>query len=232
LHRGQLADRRVVELGTISVSELSDGERAPLADQLARAAELQRTVLAVREIEPLPRLLGLIVLAKAPRPGATEAVRTLRKAQFTLALAHAAIDPRDQEALTALDVQAVAEWPATAIGLVQPGQPALESCAATIHFGGRARVGDGPDSEIVIARDDPRTLVDLLQFARDFRVRIRIATIAANLPGLALLAAAIGYAPASPLFVTIVALAGIVLAVGIPQALRLSPTMANEVDEE
>jgi len=29
-----------------------------------------------------------------------------------------------------------------------------------------------------------------------------------------------------------VALAGVVLGVGLPQALRLSPTLANEVDEE
>ncbi len=84
----------------------------------------------------------------------------------------------------------------------------------------------------MIARDDPRTLVDLLQFARDFRIRTRTAIAVANLPGIALLAAALGYLPASPLFVTIAALAGVALAVALPQALRLSPTMANEVDEE
>jgi hypothetical protein len=232
LHRGQLPDRRIVELGTIAASVLPEEERAPFADQLARAAELRRMVLALREVEPTPRLLGLMVLAKAPRPGATEAVRTLRKAEFTVALANAAIDPRGQEVLTALAVQPAADRPASAIGLVRPGQPALTSCAATIYFGGRAHTLGKQDSEIVIARDDPRTLVDLVQFARDFKIRTRTATIAANVPGIALLAAAIGYAPASPLFMTIVALAGIVLAVGIPQALRLSPTMANEVDEE
>jgi len=232
VRRGQLPDRRIVELGAIAATALPEEERAPFADQLARAAELHRAVLALREVEPSSRLLGLMVLAKAPRPGATEAVRTLRKAAFTLTLANVTVDPKDQEALSALALEPVAKWPASAIGVVRPGQPALKSCEATIQFGGRARTGGEQDSEVVIARDDPRTLVDLLQFARDFRIRTRIATIVANLPGIALLAAAIGIAPASPLFMTVVALAGIVLAVGIPQALRLSPTMANEVDEE
>lgn len=232
LHRGQLPDRRVVELGTVEDSAIGADERAPFADQLARAAELHRTVLALSEVEPSPRLLGLIVLAKAARPGATEAVRTLRKADFTLALANAEIAPEDREALDGLAMEGAADWPSSAIGLVRPDQPPLESCAATIHFGGRKRTDGEQDSEIVIARDDPRTLVDLLQFARDFRIRIRIAIVVANLPGAALLAAALGYLPASPLFVTVAALAGVALAVVIPQALRLSPTMANEVDEE
>jgi hypothetical protein len=232
LHRGRLPDRRVVEIGTVEASAINAEERAPFADQLARAAELHRTVLALREVEPAPRLLGLIVMAKAARPGATEALRTLRKADFTLALANAAIDPKDHEPLGGLEVKTVASWPSSAIGLVQPGQPPLDGCATTIHFGGRAWADGNQDSEIVIARDDPRTLVDLLQFARDFKVRSRMAVIVANLPGLALLAAALGYVPASPFFLTIVALMGIALAVVVPQALRVSPTLANEVDEE
>jgi hypothetical protein len=232
LHRGQLPDRRVVEIGAIEAARIAAEERAPFADQLARAAELHRTVLALREIEPAPRLLGFIVLAKAARPGASEAVRTLRKADFTLTLPNIELDPKDQEALGGLEMKSVVEWPSSAIALVRPGQPPLEGCATTIHFGGRAQADGKQDSDIVIARDDPRTLVDLLQFARDFRVRSRRAVLVANLPGLALLAAALGYVPASPFLLTIVALIGIALAVVMPQALRLSATLANEVDEE
>ena len=232
LHRGQLPDRRVVELGSIDANAPTAEERAPFTDQLARSAELQRTVLALREAEPTPRLLGVIVLAKAARPGATEAVRTLRKADFKLALADLDIAPRNREALEGLAVQSAKDWPPSAIGLVRPGNPPLASCATTIHFGGHTRAKAQGDSEIVIARDDPRTIVDLLQFARDFRVRTRPAIAVANLPGIALLAAALGYLPASPLLVTIAALAGIGLAVVVPQALRLSPTLANELDEE
>ena len=232
LRRGRLPDRRVAEIGAIEASAVSEDECAPFADQIARAAELHRIVLALTEIEPAPRLLGLLVLAKAARPGATEAVRTLRKAGFTLALAPADIDPRDQEALTALGLESAAGLPPSAIGIVRPGQPPLESSSIAIHFGGRLRAAGEVESDIVIARDDPRTLVDLLQFARDFWVRTRIAVTLSNLPGVALLSAALGYVPASPLFVTITALAGIVLAVAMPQALRLSPTIANEVDEE
>ncbi len=232
LQRGRLPDRRVVEVGPIEDSAIEPEERAPFAEQLGHAAELHRIVLALREVEPSPRLLGLIVLAKAARPGATEAVRTLRKANFTIALANAAIDPKDQEALNGLEVKSAADWPNAAIGLVRPGQPPLEHCATTICFGSRVPSGGEGNGDIIIARDDPRALVDLLQFARDFRVRTRTAVIAANLPGIAFLAAALGHVPASPLFVTIVALAGIALAVVVPQALRLSPTLANEVDEE
>ena len=232
LHRGRLPDRRVVEIGVVASSAISADERAPFADQLARAAELHRVVLALREVEPAPRLLGLIVLAKHARPGALETVRTLRKADFTLALATAEIDPKDQDALSGLEIARGQDGPPTAIGIVRPGQAPLEACAATIHFGGRAQADGGQDREIVISRDDPRTLVDLLQFVRDLKVRTRMAVIIANLPGVVLLAAALGYLPASPLFVTLVALAGIALAVVMPQALRLSPTLANEVDEE
>ncbi len=232
LHRGQLPDRRVAEIGAIEASAVSEDERAPFADQIARAAELHRIVLALTEIEPAPRLLGLLVLAKAARPGAAEAVRTLRKAGFTLALAPAEIDPKDREALIGLELERAAEPPPSAIGIVRPGQPPLESASITIHFGGRMRAAGEAESDIVIARDDPRTLVDLLQFARDFRVRTKIAIALSNLPGIALLSAALGFVPASPLFVTITALAGVGLAVAMPQALRLSPTIANEVDEE
>ncbi|HSE74766.1 MAG TPA: hypothetical protein VLB05_09650, partial [Dongiaceae bacterium] len=66
----------------------------------------------------------------------------------------------------------------------------------------------------------------------DFRVRMRAAIALSNLPGFALLAGAMGYVPASPLLITGAALAGIALAVATPQALRLSSTIANEVDEE
>jgi hypothetical protein len=230
LHRGQLPDRSVVEVGP--VASLSEAARQPFTEQVARAEELHRQVLALTKIEPAPRLLGLLVLANATRPGASETVRTLRKAGFALALAEADIPPRDREPLSSLALDAAADLPAAAIGLARPGQPSLDSCATTIHFGGRAKATPEHDSEIVVVRDDPRTIVDLLQFARDFRARTRIAIMAANLPGVALLAAALGYLPATPLVVSVAALAGVVLGVGLPQALRVSPTLANEVDEE
>ena len=230
LHRGQLPDGSVVEIGPIA--SLSEAARQPFVEQLARAEELHRQVLALTEVEPTPRLLGLLVLANATRPGASETVRTLRKAGFALALAEAEVPPRDREPLSGLVLDSAADLPAATIGLVRPGQPPLDSCATTIHFGGRAKATPEQDGEIMVARDDPRTIVDLLQFARDFRVRSRISIIAANLPGLALVAAALGHLPATPLIVSGVALAGVVLGVGLPQALRLSPTLANEVDEE
>jgi hypothetical protein len=232
LHRGRLPDRSVVEFGPIAASSLGEAERAPFAEQIARAGELHREILALTEIEPAPRLLGLVVLARAARPGAAETVRTLRKAGFALALAPADVDPRDQEALTGLALDDAADLPSAAIGLARPGQPPLGSGAATIHFGGRVREAPHDDGEIVIARDDPRTVVDLLQFARDFQIRTRAAIVVASLPGIALLAAALGQLPATPLIVSGVALGGLALAVGAPQALRLSPTLANEVDEE
>jgi hypothetical protein len=230
LRRGQLPDRSVVEIGP--VASLSEATRQPFAEQLARAEELHRHVLALTEIAPAPRLLGLLVLAKATRPGAAETVRTLRKAGFALALAQADVAARDREPLSGLVLDGAADLPAAAIGLARPGQPPLDSCAATVHFGGRVKAVPEHDSEMVVARDDPRTVVDLLQFARDFRVRTRTAIIGANLPGIVLLAAALGHLPATPLVVNAAALAGVVLGVGLPQALRLSPTLANEVDEE
>ena len=232
LHRGQLPDRSVAEIGPIAAAALSEAARQPFVEQLARAEELHRQVLALTEIEPAPRLLGLLVLANATRPGASETVRTLRKAGFALALAQSDVAPRDREPLSGLVLDSAADLPAAAIGLARPGQPPLDSCATTIHFGSRVKAMPEQDGEIVVARDDPRTIVDLLQFARDFRVRSRISIIAANLPGIALLAAALGHLPATPLVISAAALAGVVLGVGLPQALRLSPTLANEVDEE
>ena len=232
LHRGRLPNGSVVEIGPIEASPVSEAEQAPFVAQIARATELHRSVLALAEIEPIPRLLGLLVLANATRPGASETVRTLRKAGFALAVAPADIDPRHQESLNGLALDDAADLPTSAIGLARPGQPPLQSCATTIHFGGRANAAPEVDCEIVIARDDPRTVVDLLQFARDFRMRTRAAIVVANLPGIALLAAALGHLPATPLIVTGTVLAGIALAVVGPQALRLSPTLANEVDEE
>jgi len=232
LRRGRLPDRSVVEVGPIVTSSISEAEQAPFAEQIARATELHRQILALTEVEPMPRLLGLVVLARAARPGASETVRTLRKAGFALALAPVDIDPRDKEPLDGLALDGAAELPASAIGLMRAGQSPLQSCAATIQFGGRAKAMREDDCEIVVARDDPRTVVDLLQFARDFRVRTRVAIVVANLPGIALLAAALGHLPATPLVVSIAVLAGVALAVAVPQALRLSPTLANEVDEE
>jgi cation transport ATPase len=231
--RGRLPDRRVAEIGAIDASAVSESEAAPFAEQIARAKEIHRIVLALTEIEPAPRLLGLIILAKVTRPGALEAVRTLRKAGFSLLLANPQVPAQDQDALAGLDLDtAAADSQKAAIGIARPDGAPIESAEVSLRFGGRAPAGGEREADIVIARDDPRTLVDLLQFARDFRRRTRVAIAAANLPGIVLLAAALGYLPASPLLVSGVALAGFVLAIAIPQALRLSPTIANEVDEE
>jgi hypothetical protein len=100
-----------------------------------------------------------------------------------------------------------------------------------VHFGGYKR-GKGQEIEILVARDDPRTLIDLIQFARDFRRRVPITLALACLPGVAMLAAALGMVPGSPLLVTGAAVAGILLAAVAPQVLRLSAAVANEVDEE
>jgi hypothetical protein len=231
LRRGELPDRRVMEIGTVEMSAVGEDECAPFAEQIAHAAELHRVVLALTEIEPSPRLIGLLVLAKAARPGAMEAVRALRKSGFAVALA-ADVAPQEQEALAGLGLHnATAGSPLPAIGIVRPDQPPIESSTTRIQFGGSTRTSE-EDVDIVIARDDPRAIVDLLQFARDFRVRTPVAIAAANLPGIALLSMALGFVPASPLFVSGVALAGVMIAAAMPQALRLSPTIANEVDEE
>jgi hypothetical protein len=233
LRRGRLPDRRVVEVGALEDSTTGEDERAPFAEHIARAAELHRTVLALREVEPAARLLGLLVLAKVARPGAAEAIRTLRKSGRSTMIRKAEVAAQDRDALAGLALDNSAPgYPRPAIGIVRPGEAPLETTNATVHFGGRARVAPEPEAEIVVARDDLRALVDLLQFARDFRVRTRVAVAVSNLPGAALLAAALGYVPGSPLLVTGASLAGIALAVAMPQALRLSPAIANEVDEE
>lgn len=232
LRRGVLPDRRVMEIGALDAGSVGEDQRAPFAPQIARAAELHREVLALAEIASPPRLLGLLVLAKVARPGAAETVRSLRKSGFALALADGGVAPQDLDALAGLGLDpANANPPQPAIGIVRPGQPPRPAAATTIHFGGHPRVAEA-GTDIVVARDDPRSLVDLLQFARDFRARARVAIALSNLPGAALLSMAFGYVPASPLFVSIAALAGVAFAAALPQALRLSSTIANEVDEE
>jgi cation transport ATPase len=233
LRRGRLPDRRVVEIAPVEAGTIGEDERAPYAEQIARAAELHRTVLVLHEIEPTLQLLGLLILAKVTRPGATEAVRTLRKAGFNLAFADSEVAPPDQDALAALELASAPDGSRKdAIGVIRPGGARIESADIAIQFGSRIRAGEGAEADIVVVRDDPRTLVDLLQLARDFRRRTRVAIVAANLPGIVLLAAALGHLPASPLLVSGAALAGFVLAIAVPQALRLSPTIGNEVDEE
>jgi cation transport ATPase len=233
LRRGRLPDGRVMEIGALEAGAVGEDERTPFAEQIARAAELHRTVLALMETEPAPRLLGLLVLAKVARPGAAEAVRWLRKSGRAAILPNADVPPQDKDALAGLGLDdAVSSFPRPALGIVRPGEAPLELAQCTIYLGGRAHRCQEDQADIVVARDDPRTVADLLQFARDFRVRMRAAIALSNLPGFALLAGAMGYVPASPLLITGAALAGIALAVATPQALRLSSTIANEVDEE
>ncbi|HET6620978.1 MAG TPA: hypothetical protein VFG64_13665 [Dongiaceae bacterium] len=233
LRRGRLPDRRVVEIGALEASAVGEDERATFAEQIAHAADLHRIVLALMEIEPVARLLGLLVLAKIARPGAAEAVRWLRKSGRAAILADADVPPQDRDALAGMGLDdAASGFPPPALGIVRPGEPPLENAQCTIHFGGRAHRSQEDGAEIMVARDDPRAVADLLQFARDFRVRMRPAIALSNLPGFALLAGAMGYVPASPLLITGAALVGIALAVAAPQALRLSSTIANEVDEE
>ncbi|MGH6892483.1 MAG: hypothetical protein ACREEP_09520 [Dongiaceae bacterium] len=233
--RGILPDRRAVEIGAVETCAIGDHELAPYAEPIARATELHRTVLAVVETEPARRLLGLLVLAKVARPGAAEAVRSLRKSGLALALANVDIAPQDRDALAGLGLdQAVTPGSTVrpAIGIVRPGGAPLELGFTVVRLGGPARTTQEREADILIEREDPRTLIDLLRFARDFRRRLPIAIAMSSLPGIALLSAVSRFVPASPLLITGVALAGIAVAVATPQVLRMSPTVANEVDEE
>jgi hypothetical protein len=231
VRRGKLPDRRIVEVGTVEDCVIDSDVLALFAEGIARARDLHRTVLAVMEAEPTPQLLGLLTLAKVARPGAAEAVRSLRKSGYDLALMSGDVGMEDREALRVLEIDAATEAQ-PAIAIVPPGAAPPDFASVTIRFGGRAGTASGQEADIVIARDDPRTLVDLVRFGRDFRTRVPIAITLASLPGLALLSAVFLSLPISPFLVTGVAVVGVVIATAAPQVLRLSPTMANEVDEE
>lgn len=231
VRRGKLSDGRVVEIGAVADCAVGSDALAPFAEGIARAADLRRTVLAVAEADPVARLLGLLVLAKVARPGAAEAVRSLRKSGFALALAGGDVTPADEDALAGLQIGAATEAQ-PAIAIILPGAAAPGSAAVTIRFGARAGAPSGQEADIVIAREDPRALVDLVRFARDFRTRVPIALALASLPGVGLLAAVVLSLPIPPFLVTGVALLGMIVATASPQVLRLSPAVANEVDEE
>lgn len=231
VRRGKLPDGRVVEIGTVTDCTIGADALAPFAEGIARATDLHRTILALAEVEPAARLLGLLVLAKVARPGAVEAVRSLRKSGFDLALADGDVSREDKDTLAGLQIDAVAEAQ-SGIAIVPPGAAAPDSASVAIRFGARAAAPGGLGADIVVAREDPRTLVDLLRFAHDFRTRVPITTALASLPGLALLAAMVLSLPVPPFLVTGVALVGAVVATASPQVLRLSPAIANEVDEE
>lgn len=229
---------------------LGDGAEIALCDQAAMleggfelgafeepimlAKSLDRDVLAVVEHRPQRRVLGVLVFAIGSRPGAAAALQSLQAQEVDVRMSAPARDTRDEPALKSLQVPRAAKAEERAdesVAVIRPGQ-ADESGAMVVRFGPASPAQAMPAAHLVVAREDPRSLADLARFAADFRSRLFIVTLLANAPGWVLIAAAFGYLPVSPLLVTGVAVVGIVVAVATPQVLRLSPTLAKEVDEE
>lgn len=233
-HHATLAGGGEVELCDLAALEAGGFDRAAFAEPIELARSLDREVLAVVERQPQPRILGLLVFAIGTRSGAATTLQALRAQGLEVALAAPARDIRDAPALKSLQIAGVTEGagqPEDFVAVVRPTQTD-EAAAVVLRFGGSRPSQAMPVADFVIAREDPRTLADLARFAGDFRARTLIVTLLANAPGWALILAAFGYLPVTPLLVTGVAVAGIVLAVASAQVLRASPTLAKEVDEE
>lgn len=225
-----------VEIELCDQAALADGgfDLTASAEAIALAQSLSREVLAVVERRPQSRVLGLIVFAIGSRPGATATLQSLRSQGIDVVLTAPPRDVRDEPALKPLQIASMtnaAEWPDQAVAVVRPHQ-SDSSGALLLCFGTARRSPGAPAAHFLVAREDPRTLADLVRFAADFRARTLIVILLANAPGWVLIAAALGYVQVSPLLVTGVSVIGIALAVATPQVLRLSPTLAKEVDEE
>ena len=209
---------------------------APFAEAADLARSLNRESLAVIERRPQPRVLGLIVFAIGSRTGAAGALQSFGAQGKEVILAAAARDRRDEPALKSLQVAAVSEGAgddAGTVHVIRPDQAVAPDAASMIlRFGTARPVAAEAVAPLVADREDARVLSDLARFAADFRARMLIVALLTNAPGWVLIAAAFGYAPQSPLLVTGVAVVGIAMAVATPQVLRLSPTLAKEVDEE
>ncbi len=226
------------EIQLCDLAELSEGDLdlAPFAEPVALARSLNRETLAVVERRPQPRILGLIVFAIGSRTGAAAMLQSLHAQGKELALVAPARDARDEPALKSLHVPPGQQAKGTAddsLIVIRPQQAgAAEEGVAILRFGTAGPSPGAPAAGLIAVREDARVLCDLARFAADFRARTVIVTLLSNAPGWALIAAAFGYVPQSPLLVTGTAVVGIAVAVVTPQVLRLSPTLAKEVDEE
>lgn len=226
------------EIELCDPAALSDGgfDLAPFAEAMELAQSLHRETLAVIERRPQPRILGIIVFAIGSRTGAAGALQSFTAQGKAVALVAPPRDRRDEPALKSLQVAGLSlagDDIAGSVHVFRPDQTVAPDAAAMIVRFGTARPAAAEAVAPLIAdREDARVLSDLARFAADFRARMFIVTLLANAPGWVLIAAAFGYVPQSPLLVTGVAVVGIAVAVATPQVLRLSPTLAKEVDEE
>jgi hypothetical protein len=215
------------------------------AEPMALARTNQRALLAVIERRPRLRVCGLIAFAVAARPGAAEALQQLRRLGVDVVLTASARDARDEPALKTLQVtggragadEAGRGDVAASVAVIRRERAQSDAVGRLVLRFGAARPRAGQpaaegDVDLVVAREDARTLADLARFADDFRARTRIVVALSSAPGWVLVAAAFGYAPVSPFLVTGIAMIGIAIAVLTPQVLRLSPALAKEVDEE
>lgn len=208
---------------------------AAFAEAIALAQSLNREILAVIERRPQARVLGVIVFAIGSRTGAVATLQSLRAQGKEVALIAPPRDARDEPALKSLQIgseSGAAGADDDSVLVIRPGQPVPEISALVVRFGAARPLAGAPGVPLIADREDPRVLCDLARFAADFRSRTLITTLLSNAPGWVLIAAAFGYLPVSPLLVTGIAVAGIAAAVASPQVLRLSPTLAKEVDEE
>lgn len=233
--KATLLDGTRVELHDPAAFTAGEFDLVQFAEAMALAHTLHRSVLVVVERRPQPRVLGLVVFAMAARPGAAEALQDLRRRGIDVALTVLPRDARDELVLKSLQVApnvAAGGDGGDSVNVVRPTHAGIEAKGLVLQFGAARAHIDPPVANIVVAREDARTLCDVARFVADFRARTTIATLLSNAPGWVLIAAAFGYLPASPLLVTGVALVGIALAVAGPQVLHLSATLAKEVDEE
>ena len=241
-----LSNGAEVELRDLPALSGGGLDLASFEEAIGLARSLSREVLAVVERRPQLRVLGLIVFAIGSRTGAAATLQSLRAQGIGVSLTAPPRDARDAPALKSLQVipgQSAPDDSAPsdsapgdsdeAIAVIRPEQPnAPEASILALCFGTARPAAGEPAAQLIAVREDPRVLADLARFAADFRARTFIVTLLSNAPGWVLIAAAFGYLPVSPLLVTGVAVAGIAIAVATPQVLRLSPTLAKEVDDE
>ena len=230
-----LADGAEIGLHDIAALEVERTDLSPFGETIELARLQHRPALALVEGAPRPRVLGLIVFGMAARSGAAEALRVLRDRAIDVELNAAPRDAADALALKALRVErAVASKDAAreCAAILRPGQGGADAGAGLMVSFGAARTRSASATDIVIASEDARSLVDIARFADDFRARTKVVTLLASAPGWVLIAAAFGHVPSSPFLVTGVALIGVAIAAVTPQVLRLSPALDKEGSED